>query len=908
MEKNKKIKQRAGFIAAYTVVFVIACLGIFLPFIQENKSFMWKTDGLFQTFSAMVYISDYYKDIINQLMNGTFNPEMISFNIGLGYDVFTTLNYYGLGDPLLIFSALFSKDNMHIFYNSLVIIRLYLSGIGFILYCAKMKSGKYPTLIGAVIYVFSGFAIVAGEKHPYFLNAMIYLPFLLIGIESIIEKKKSYLFTTMIFISVVSNYYFFYMLTIMVFLYAFIRFIDVYQRQWKENILNILIRGVVQYLLGILLAGFALIPTIFAFLNNARGTTGEYNSGLTYGLNYYVKLAYSFFSAPYDVNGNFTFLSYAPICFFVIIFLFCYRENFRKYIAVKCGYILATFMLLTPVAGYIMNGMSYASNRWVFGYSFLTAYVVVLVIDDLLGLSAKKLIPMCGLSILSLLSLIKLGSYRTPFIVLGVIFLNIMILSLIIITKFKRNAIKYSVVLMVTIFAVISFGYYQNSQYGYNYVGEYRKNAEAINLIEDTPQASIDLEADEEFYRIGNYGNKVENQSLTMGYNGTSSYYSLVDGNILKYILDNEITTIRQPHRFFGLDSRTYLDTLASVKYYAFEENSMEEKRRPFGYAEIDRKRRKNSEKTDVIYENEYMLPFGYTYDKKISTDFYNTLSSVRKQQAMMQAVVVEAPEIDFKDTIKYSEDKIDYRIQEDNGIMWNKETGAISVDEDTSTLTITFDAIKNCETYIRFVGLDIENSGSGHFTANIITNQAQSKLNLTNSKYRWDLQRENYLVNLGHNNEGNTSCVISFAKPGEYELKDIEVYSLPMQDYVEQVNNLAQEVMTDVKFSNNKISGNINVKKDKVLCFSMLYNTGWKLKIDGEDSNLYKANTMFMAADIKAGNHTIELTYQTPGIKAGGLITMLTLLTLGIFIGVDFVKRRKMEQKACISPEKLEL
>jgi len=266
-----KSQYKLRTIAGYTIAFIIASLGVFMPFLLEHKSFMWKADGLYQTFTVMTYVSEYYKSILSGLLHGSFNSKMIDFQLGLGYDVFTTVNYYGLGDPLLFFSVFFHKENMYIFYNSLVIIRLYLAGLVFILYCRKIGKEDFQAIIGAVIYVFCGFAIVAGQKHPYFLNAMIYLTLILIGLENILKKRKSYLFTLMIVVSFVSNFYFFYMLTIMAFVYAVIRFFDLYRSEWKKSITNVIFRGIVQYLLGILLAGFALIPKIYAFMNNEGG-------------------------------------------------------------------------------------------------------------------------------------------------------------------------------------------------------------------------------------------------------------------------------------------------------------------------------------------------------------------------------------------------------------------------------------------------------------------------------------------------------------------------------------------------------------------------------------------------------------------------------------------------------------
>ena len=45
--------------------------------------------------------------------------------------------------------------------------------------------------MGSMIYVFAGWTIYAAMKHPYFSNPMIYLPFILMGIDKIYKKEKN---------------------------------------------------------------------------------------------------------------------------------------------------------------------------------------------------------------------------------------------------------------------------------------------------------------------------------------------------------------------------------------------------------------------------------------------------------------------------------------------------------------------------------------------------------------------------------------------------------------------------------------------------------------------------------------------------------------------------------------------
>jgi uncharacterized membrane protein YfhO len=664
-----------------------------------------------------------------------------------------------------------------------------------------------------------------------------------------------------------------------------------------------LLRGVIQYLIGIMLAAFALIPTIIAFLNNARGSSSTYQDGILYKSIYYKKLVYAFFCTPLDVDGNFTYLAYAPICMIAVIFLFFYRENFKKHYALKVIYFIAGLMLLTPVAGYIMNGMSYPSNRWIFGFSFLNAFMVASVLEDLIKLSVKKIIPMVIFLVLLSLPYFIMDTVNARLPVIGVAYLVAMVVIFMIIVQLKSDKIKFSIILLTTMIAVITFGYYYNAPGGTNYSEDFRENGKALAIIENCPQVSIPMQEDDTFYRVGSYRCKVENQALILGYYGIGSYYSLVDANILKYMLDMEINSLRQPHRFYGFDERTYLDALSGVKYYAFEQGSAEENMVPYGYQEVSQNKDSNSEITNVTYENQFALPIGFTYDKRVSEDYYNTLNSIQKQQVMLQAIVVEEATNQTKeslsnaeDSIKFSEQTLDYTLDQTNGITWDKEKQTIKVTDQNSNIRINIKAIKGCETYIRLVGLDIESSEAPHFNAYASTEKSMNRIYLTSSKYRWDLKRENYLINLGHNHEGDTSCSISFKYPGEYKLQNIEVYSLPMSDYESQVTKLKNEVLTDIQMSNNKITGKVNVSTDKALFFSVLYNAGWKLKVDGKETPLYKANTMYMAADISKGAHSIELTYATPGMHLGVLISLVTCCML--IIVFLFNKKHAIIQK----------
>ena len=106
----------------------------------------------------------------------------------------------------------------------MLVFRLYLAGVAFIAFGHYLKKDGNGILAGSIVYIFSGTFFSFAIRHPFFLNPMIYLPLLLMGVEKIYRKEKPYLFILMVTVAAISNFYFFYMLTVAAVVYALIRF------------------------------------------------------------------------------------------------------------------------------------------------------------------------------------------------------------------------------------------------------------------------------------------------------------------------------------------------------------------------------------------------------------------------------------------------------------------------------------------------------------------------------------------------------------------------------------------------------------------------------------------------------------------------------------------------------------
>ena len=96
--------------------------------------------------------------------------------------------------------------------------------------------------------------------------------------------------------------------------------------------------------------------------------------------------------------------------------------------------------------------------------------------------------------------------------------------------------------------------------------------------------------------------------------------------------------------------------------------------------------------------------------------------------------------------------------------------------------------------------------------------------------------------------------------------------------------------------FENSEIKGSINSKQNSILFFSIPFDKGWEIEVNGKDVNIFKVNIGFIGIPIKKGLNKIELKYTPPLLKLGIFISIFTLL------GCIFFLYRENSRKKCQS------
>ena len=924
----------------YTIIFIFLVLLIFFLFWSNGKAFIWNADGWTQHFKAFVYYGEWLKLLAENLfIHHKLDIPTFTFGLGYGSDLYTTLQFYAIGDPLNILAGLIPLKYQSFLYSLLVIVRLYLAGLAFIYYCFYFgANNKFAMLAGTYIYVFCGYSLFASIRHPFFINPMIYFPLLLLGVEKILKENKPLVFISAVFVSTISNFYFLYMLVFMTLLYTLLK-IYLSEDSFKAA-LQSFFRISVYSSIGILLGSFILYPVVLRFLSDPRISNGYSYDGLLYPLKYYRSFL-NFFSG-YGSPGYWNVMSYGGVALLaVMIFIINWKGQNRL---LKWYFLLLTLFLLFPFAGSALNGFSYVSNRWIWAYSFIVALVVVnnwhkLCLFSLEKKNKKKLIILSvlyiGFNLLFDNAFTKSGHFQL------LIFLTLAFM-IFFQDKFKlfyRYKTFNYIIFGMLLLSIIGNAFFLYSSYGYSYAKEFSHKFTNMDkqLKENEVRELHKILKKNEFCRFTASGPILTNNAnILYGISSTQYFWSLSSGNIAKF--NKEMSLFDNiSYRLKTLDGRSYLNESASIKYYmAKDSDSL-----PFGYKLL----KKNAFGNIGFYINKYALPLGYTYDTHIPWEQYNKLDSVKKQQAILQGVVLNSNKAseNLKITSLRFEDKdIPYKLNYDkNSVV--KMGNSFVVTKKNAAVDISFKGNSNCETYLFIKGLEFKGipeidlyekygKNSEFDPLNVFTKEQfdmfsaekQRKLQLNGkywtepdffnislksyagkkafpikkleyatSEYAWPSGRKDFIINTYYAQKPKTRLQIRFPHIGKYTFDEMKVVCQSFSNYPHYVKKLKENTLNNVNlynnnraFASNLITGDISLKNPKLLLLTIPYSNGWIAYIDDKPAKIYQANTMFMGIMVEAGNHKIRLEYKTPGLKTGFILSMMVLIFLIIYKG----------------------
>ncbi len=941
-------------ILIYTVLYMVIIAFMMHFFKDQGKSLVYNGDGWRQHIRAMEYYSRWLHDLVAGIFTNADMPGTFAFGIGYGSDIVSTLAYYGIGDPLVLPAAFIDSAKVIYLYSALIMIRPYLASLSFVLYCftrihynkKTVKGYAIPQLsviIAATIsYAFSGMVIYIGMLHPFFVIPLVVFPLILTGIERYLyDNKPSFLIFT-IFLAGISNYYFFYTEAILATAYFIFRLSYFIQNYSKDEILvsshkilfgegspftfgiSVFIKAIAYVICGIGMAFTILLPVAMAFTGNSRNGI-SYAKSLFYSGDYY-KMLFGDLAAFYNNPMNDTALGLSVALIAGIIFMTTARGHLR----LKITWLLTLVLLIFPVFGKIFNGFSYPNNRWSYAIAMLAGWTLVSVFEDILQSSKKQFIIIATVTALLIVAEYKLGylvTNDTPNkrnVVYSMVLLCICLATILVIRSKRKIAGCFTMAIaIISVIINISFGYsitqgsfpqeFWDKMNPEEYVAA-SKNTEVSYVDNAMISDNSQNVSDNSIRRYSGIGKTLSlnyNASMPYGYSSTQFAFSLANGYVSSYL--NKLGIFEdQSFAYFGLDDRFIPLAIANVRYDCA--NGYDDGQYmyvPYGFAEMTELSQDAYPPAIKIFKNVLPMSAGITYYRYITESQFEEMNLAQRQEALTQAIVLPDAEAEsiINDSITntditYSCQDLPYSISVSDGISLTDADGndmSMSADvtsltdlkikaQSGSSITLTFDGLNGCETYLSINGF--YGSHNADIVMPILFESFNGESPVTSKQlyyyteyFSFRSDWHDYLVNFGYASSV-TSIKITFQNEGSYSLDEMKVVCQPADTAVANLSSCFQYQMTDTdmnlstySYATDTITGNITSDTDKLMLLSIPYSSGWSLLLDGEPAKLYQADIMYMAAYVPAGEHTITLKYETPGLKAGMIISILCML-----------------------------
>ena len=851
--EHGKWEERLPLIAAFLIplfIGIIVCIdhGVY-PFGERS---ILKVDMYHQ-------YAPFFSELREKLQNG--ESLMYSFNIGLGADFISLYAYY-LASPLNWLLLLCPEKSVLEFMALLTLLKLALSGLtfGYYLKC-HYKINDWALSVFGAAYALSGY-VAAYSWNIMWTDCVVLLPLIILGVERLVKEGDGRLYYISLAVSILSNYYISIMICIFLVLYFGII--------WLESEGG-KIKSLCNFAWYSLLAGgtgaVLIIPEAIMLGGSGSGTI-KFPEKMEWYFNLVAQASRHLLLA----ENNTTEVPHWPNLYcgvFVLVFFVLYLLNGAIPWQQKVKRVILVTLLYVSFANnmleFIWHGFDAPDSlpgRQAFLYIFLLivlcyeAYIyrreseiwhvlVALVADAVLLFTCFK--AYSGTDLAEEAEFVAEAEKGISFLGVGfnqfditAIFLLcyvVMFAFLLAGNKYLRRLMSaFILIFMLTELTVHFDTEGLGTTSRTTYMEDYEDYQMVLATAEELEKAGSENGA--VFYRVEQMERRTKNDSAFYNFPSATQFSSLMNidvSHIYQYM------GMEGGKNFYCYNGATPLfSSMLSMKYY-IADSALEES--PI--------RTLVATSGDVyLYHNTYSLPLGYIVPEKLLTDWVykgeGDLTNINNLAAMLGAQSSLLVPVSTTD------------------------------EEGVSTLEVLQDGYYYMSrSKIKFDSLTMEAS------------DGRSK--------SYAKASHDYFLDLGYAETGDVIKV----KNTEDETLKTQGYFVNMNALDEAYDTLNAQTMQLTKNTITEIEGTIDVSDAGYFVLSIANEPGWTLYVDGVETEKENFAEAFITTYLEEGEHSIRLSYATPGLAMGAAVSGICILAFAVTVALQqkMALRRKAEK-----------
>lgn len=734
------------------------------------------------------------------------------FNNGLGINQFN----FNLFDPFLMLlygvGVVLGPAHMLLYINVIQILKIMVAAFAFYWFLSQFSFSVLSKMITSYAYALNGFLLVWGQ-HYQFGTVVIYFPLMLLFCEKFIQKKKGKaLFPVMVFLCGIYSVYFTYMCLAATGLYLLFRILMLDGLTWKERIQRFLL-GCAEMIMGVGMSLVVFLPMAEVLLD----VSSRLESDGT-GLLDFLRQCFTPYSRKFYLSMlKRMFSSNLQNGYGLAKGPQQYVMNYYEDPVLFCS-TLAVFLNVQFLAVLRKADMTKRAKRVLYGVAALI----------LVGTA----LPVGG----TVFNYFTLPTQRYTFVLMTV-FLLLMAWM----WDYMRKGGKLNLVLILAVTALMGWAYWC----GYEQAGfqEYRTNILILTVTGILTAVCLTLLC---------FLKDTQIRNVILGVMGVVLVVNVVSEGGTNY--QNRVTMKKTdvPAEVMVQETQRYEEMRTSddkeIKYRAEIEKPQDFFREMYRVDLADcLNYLKENDPTFYRVEKDYISG---TVSMDSSGQGYRGISTYNSviNGNVKEFVETCYPELFFADHNHYT--------------FWN------NVDDNwlAAFLGVKYILSGNGEPDETKYKL-LDQVGSLYIHENVLDAQ-------TAHFYTQDISEESLKeLCTEENREELLGEAIALEDGTEIgDASEIQTLKSEEQETAEQNSS----VTLDAPQKDSVVTGSVHAEADGYALFMIPYEKGWSLTIDGEKAELLRGDIGFLACEVPEGDHTILLTFEAPGLKAGTIGSVL--------------------------------
>lgn len=885
-----------------------------------------------------------YVAFISELRRKLLNGESLfySWNVGLGTNFYALLAYYA-ASPMNLFLLIFPQTHITEAVTFLIVTKLGLAGMSFaaMLALGFAKDGLYTVRscknikeVGSedfgtdalIVALSTGYALcafnLAYSWDIMWLDVIALLPMVVLGINKLIRERKFALYAVSLGAVLFVNYYMAFFVCLFSALYFFVSYAAAKAeedelRQKKVFLLNgeqivldrdfeaaaydrirflpTAVRFGLITLLGVGLSAVLLYPTAISLADtSAAGDAFPKTPSFRFGL--FDFMTQQLMNIPPSIrsglpnvyNGLLTFI-------FLPLYIVSKKISFKEKIPhlVLLAFLFISFNL--NVLDFIWHGMHYP-NQLPYRYSFLFSFLMLLIIFRTLTVirefSSRTLIGTVAAAIIFVILAEKLNGellqHGHAYINIFFFFIYMILFMMIWRPNYFRTVALLLTVVMVgelavnTIITVAKIREKEVYTKRSTFVGDF----DEAKVLIDKAKA---LEGDN-FYRMELLPAKTTNDGALYGYPGYTLFSSTSREDTAKFMR-------KMAYHGNNINSYKYVastvvgDSIFGIKYLLYKSGT------PRNSNLIKVGETENMK----LYENPYALgpalvcePTFMHWNANHASPFMNWNSMLKEMAGIGPVFIPVKPDVtsgaNFRPSTGDAENGLHFEPEDRNNASVMRVEVPIKKD---GYFYYAVKTNKSTEVEIT-MRRDSSILDQKAVPSDIYQQNGETENYKHNRTIRW---LETFDV--GYCKAGD---VIELCfKHKKENTTDVTVFAAEVDPAALQqaVDTLRSREVTIAEHSSSGLKGSFYAEKDSTLFFSIPYDKSWQIRVDGKRLPVDEVGgKAFLAAAVKAGEHSLELRFKPEGFNAGLAITLASILILIALLIDDKKNGRKREAK----------